>query len=66
MQKCELRTEIMEKCPEEFEDTLKDFIDKLETLVGEIVNELDIRDISDIGQIEEAHSLADNLNDALY
>ena len=66
MNKSELRSEIMDNCPEEFEDELKDFIDKLEGLVGEIMGELDITNISDIGRIAEAYDLADNLADGLY
>jgi hypothetical protein len=66
MNKGELRSEIMDICPEDFEDELKIFIDKLEGLAGEIVGELDITSISDIGKIESAYDLADDLADALY
>ena len=66
MIKGELRSEIMDKCPVGFEDDLKDFIDKVEELSAEIVNKLTINDISDIGNVEDAYGLADNLSDGLY
>ena len=66
MTKGELRSEIMDNCPEEFEEELKDFIDKLEGLVGEIVSELDISSVGDLDKIESAYNLADDLSDALY
>lgn len=66
MRRSELRSEIMDACPEGFEDELKDFIDRVEGLVGDIVSELSIKDISDIGNVEDAHRLADDLADSLY
>ena len=66
MTKGELRIKIMRDCPEDFEDELKEFIDNIEALVGDIRGELDIERISDIGRIEEAYRLADELSDALY
>lgn len=66
MIKGELREQIMSNCPEDFEDELKDFIDKLECFMADIVSELSIESIADIGCIEEAHSLADDLCDSLY
>lgn len=66
MQKGELRSKIMDECPEGFEEALADFIDILEDLTCNIVDELQINDISDIGKVEEAHRLADDLHDALY
>jgi hypothetical protein len=66
MNKGELRNEILENCPEEFHDELKEYIDKLESLVDEIVCELNIDSISDIGNIETAYNLADDLADGLY
>ena len=66
MRKSELREEIMEGCPESFRDDLSSSIDKLEGIIGDILGELSIDDISDVGRIEEAHRLTDDLCDALY
>jgi hypothetical protein len=66
MQKGELRNEILEGCPEECKTVLSDFIDKLEVLTSDIIDNLSIESISDIGNIEEAHRLAEDLLYALY
>lgn len=66
MKKGELRTKIMDECPEGFEDTLKDWIDNLEQSVGHVIDELDIVCISDLGKIEDAKSALDDIHDGLY
>jgi len=62
----DLRNDIMEKCPEDFEDELKDFIDTVEQRVGDIRDRLNITDINQINHIEDAFSMADELADWLY
>ena len=66
MKRGELRSEIMEACPAGFDGDLLKFIDKVEGLVNGIVSELDISSISDIGQVETAHDLANDLADGLW
>ena len=61
-----LRKEIMDGCPEGFEDDLKAIIDDLEQKVGEIVGKLNITCIGEMDNIEDAHRLADELADSLY
>lgn len=60
------RKDIMEHCPEEFEDTLKDFIDECESRFQEIRNMLDIKDIDQLDQISDAYRLADDYASDLY
>lgn len=60
------RTLIMEKCPEEFEDDLKDFIDKIENTVNSIKDQMDIKCISDIRRIDDAHDIIVELAEDLY
>lgn len=62
----ERRKQIMENCPEDFEDELKAFIDELESAVGDIVSELSIKEITDIERIADGFNLADKLADSLY
>jgi len=66
MRKGELRTKIMDECPEGFEDVLKDFIDHLEGKVDKIVDGLNISNISDLGKIEDTQDMAKSLMDSLY
>ena len=61
-----LRENIMSVCPEEFEDKLKDFIDDVESRVIDIANMMDIKRVSDIDQIDSAHTMATSLEDDLY
>ncbi len=61
-----LRRNIMRDCPEEFQDSLKDFIDDVERLSNEILNKLAINDIADISDIQDAYSLTSELCKLLY
>lgn len=66
MKRGELREEILDGCPESFIDDLTNSIDKIEGLMSNIVSNLSIDSISEIGCIEEAHTLANDLSEALY
>lgn len=66
MQKGELRKEIMDGCPEEFENSLKNSVDKLEGLLNAILNKFEINSITDISNVEDACNLVDDLCDSLY
>ena len=66
MNRGELRKEILENCPDEFDEELNVFISKVEGLVDDILSSLVINDISELYKIEEAYELADNLHDGLY
>lgn len=61
-----LREEIMRQCPEEFEDTLKDWIDKVENRVNDIAGLLIIDSTADLYKIEEAEITACRLGEELY
>ena len=60
------RLNILDLCPEEFEDQLKTFIDEIDEEVIAIVGELSIESITDIGNIEGAYNLAGDLAESLY
>lgn len=60
------RKEIMENCPEEFEDELKGFIDNIESRVNEIESKLEIKGICDLSNIEDAFDLVQSLSVDLY
>ena len=60
------RKEIMEDCPEEFEDKLKDIVDYFEGRFNEVVSHLDIDGIGQVNQIEYAYDLAKDIADDLY
>jgi hypothetical protein len=60
------RKDIMDECPDEFEASLKEFIDSVESEVNEIKNNLEITCIGDVGSIEDAYNLASDLCDKLY
>ena len=64
--KGDLRKEIMDECPEEFEETLKDFIDKIEGLSSDILSNLNINSINELDKIEDAYRLTDELCDGLW
>lgn len=62
-----LRIDIMEDCPEGFEDRLRDFIDGLESQVCEIFDLLDnIDSVSKLDQIETAFDKLRELGADLY
>ena len=60
------RNEIMEYCPEEFEDQLKDIVDHLENKFNEIRDLLDITRIDELDRITEAFELAKDISSDLY
>lgn len=62
----ELRSKIMDKCPEGFEDDLKDFIDEIEMDVNTIKNAMEINSLSDLASIETAADMISDLADNLY
>ena len=60
------RKEIMEKCPDEFEDELKDILDYFEGKFVDIKEELEISGISQLDQIEKAYDIALETANDLY
>ena len=61
-----LRTKIMDNCPEEFEDELKDFIDDIEYKINKIKGMMDITSIKRLSEIEAAFDKLEELADSLY
>ena len=51
-----LRKKILSECPEEFEGALIDWIDDLEMELKSILEAMDISDISELSNLEEAYS----------
>ena len=60
------RKDIMERCPEDFEDLLKDFIDEVESRFQKVRDLLDIKDVDQLDQVSNAHRLADDYAGDLY
>lgn len=61
------RSDIMDDCPEEFEDKLKDIVDYMEGKFGEIKDLLEsIQNIDDLDKIRDACAIADQINTDLY
>jgi hypothetical protein len=60
------RKEIMEKCPEGFEDDMTDILDYFEGKFTEIEDHLDIDGIGQVNQIEYAYELAKDIRTDLY
>jgi hypothetical protein len=60
------RKEIMQNCPEEFEDDLKEFIDEIEGELNSIKDHMDIRSLTDLERIDEAHDMIIKLAEDLY
>ncbi len=61
-----LRSKIMDECPEEFEDKLKDFIDDIEREVNDIKDNMDITSVSYIDSIGIAFDDIKRLAKELY
>jgi molybdopterin-guanine dinucleotide biosynthesis protein A len=61
-----LRKEIMEKCPEEFEEQLLDFIDMIEVNISDILNFFEIDSIDDLHQLRDAYNQLNDLKNELY
>lgn len=67
MNKGEMRKKILDLCEDEdLERILSDWIDEVESALGEAIDLLDIDDINQLGQIEEARSNLISIHDALY
>lgn len=64
--KCELRSNIMDKCPEEFVSELKEFIDEVESKINEVQHLLDIKSIQDLTYISDASDILNDLAESLY
>ena len=60
------RKEIMDNCPDDFEDEMKDILDYFEGKFGDIRDQLDISDISQLDRVEDAYSLAKDVAEDLY
>ena len=60
------RKEIMEGCPEGFEDELKNIVDYFEGTLTEIRSNLEITQISELGQVEEAYDIVCRIAEDLY
>jgi len=60
------RKEIMDNCPDDFEDEMKDIIDYFEGQFVAIRNQLEIDDLSQLNRIEEAYVMAQKAADDLY
>lgn len=60
------RKDIMEHCPKDFEDLLKDFIDEVESRFQKVRDLLDIKDVDQLDQVSNAHRLADDYAGDLY
>ena len=62
----ELRSSVMDNCPEDFEQELKNFIDNIEGLVNDVLSLMEIDHIDDIGRLEDAHDELKDLSKGLY
>ena len=61
------RKKIMQDCPEDFEDNLTEIIDEIERMVNDALQKLDeIKDISDLCNIEECQDILKEISQALY
>ena len=60
------RQEIMDNCPDDFEDEMKDILDYFEGKFGDIRDQLDINDISQINRVEDAYDIAKDVAGDLY
>ena len=60
------RQEIMDNCPEGFEDELKDILEHFEGKFVDIRDMLDINDISQLDRVEDAYKIAKDTADDLY
>jgi hypothetical protein len=61
------RGDIMDKCPEEFEGELKEFIDEIESRVNDAESELiAIKAVDDLHRVEDCRSILALLSLDLY
>lgn len=60
------RAEIMSKCPDDFEDDLKEFIDSIEGEVNTAAEHMKISSLDELNRIDEAHDMLVNLAEDLY
>jgi len=60
------RREIMDGCPEEFEDRLKEIVDHFEGIFNDINQALDIKNLNDLESIVEAADISYKAAGDLY
>lgn len=60
------RTDIIDKCPEEFIGELESFIDDLESGMSQVVALLEINSLDELDSIIEACNELTSLKDSLY
>jgi len=60
------RQDMMEDCPEEFEDRLEEIINHVEGRVTSIKETMDINSIGQIGSLDTANDMVIDLADDLY
>lgn len=61
-----LRGDIMVKCPDEFKSDLTDFIDDIEAMLNRAKAKMNIKSISNIGDIDTAFDIISKLSEDLY
>ena len=60
------RQDIMDTCPEGFEEDLKDFIDEIEGEINTAKDHMEVSSLSDLDRIDEARDMLVDLADSLY
>lgn len=60
------RKAIMEECPEEFQEKLKDIIDEIEDIVNDVLGKMEIRSLSDLDSIDDAYNKLVDFADSIY
>lgn len=67
MKQGDLRKEIMDKCPDDFYDDLKYFIDSIEKDVGDFADSLSsISNITELYKVERVRDSLKDLAESLY
>lgn len=66
MQKGELRKKILDESPDEFLDTLVDWVDDLESMLVDVLSYFDIGGVDDLHKIEDAKREIEDITDGLY
>jgi hypothetical protein len=67
MRKGELRQEILSDCPDEFRETLEDWLNGIEANLKNIIEALDsVKGLGDLHKIEGARNDLDEMCDGLY
>ena len=60
------RTEMLNNCPEEFEDELSSILDNIESRVNEALSLLEIKSLSEVFNLVEAQDKLTSLSEDLY